>query len=143
MIEFFTVLFFGKTILLTPNEIDVDVPNGVYEVPLIDPLIAISDGASIQIDVTKMLKFEENDSVRQLRDVTSKRFKDTIIAANLMGKSDTILLTFKGGTSIDKNSVRIILEAENMPLDVEFDQLILETSIPLQQVRVFWKNHSK
>lgn len=143
MIEFFAILFFGKTILLTPGEIDLDVGNVVYELPLNEPLVAISVGASIQIDVTNMLKFGANKSVRQLREMTAIRFADSVIAANLMGESVTIQLNFDGATSVDENSVRIILKADDMPLDTEFNRLTLETSVPLHQVGIFWKNYSK
>jgi len=143
MIEFFTILFFGKTILLTPSEIDIDVGNVVYELPLDEPLVAVSGGASIQIDVTNMLKLDESMTVRQFREVATIRFRGSAILANLIAESATIRLDFDGATSVDENSVRIILEADDIPLDLEFNRLTLETSVPLRQVSVFWKNYSK
>lgn len=143
MIDFFLIVFFSKTILLTPN--DIDLKSGIdYVRTLEEPISAITQGASVQIDVSKMIPTKENIGIVERRSLAKEVFPDgVVIEAKLTGKNGEVSLQYEGNVIVGNNMVRLKLSNVHIPTSVEYDKISLRSSVKLDKVRVYWKNYSK
>lgn len=135
----FLILLFSKVVLLTPEPITV---NGKYELVLKDPIEAITSGAGIQIDVSSQISWD-GDDILDFRKQLSEKYPPGTITAELVSTSgERVVLTYTGYTAFNDESARLLLNAEpGMPINVEFDKLIVQTSIELEAIKIFWKNY--
>ncbi len=143
MIDFFLILFFSKTVLLTPNFVDISGNMGEYELYLDEPISAITQGASIQVDVWEMLSVNDDKDVIQIRDAISNRFPDGSIEGTLFGDDKEVRVLFRGGVLVSKDSARLVLSSDKMPTSVDFSKVFVRSSIELERVRIYWKNYKK
>ena len=142
MLDFLIILFFAKTVLLTPDFIDIDVSNELYKLDFAKPVRAINSGASIQLDVTEMLSSDIDKGVTVIRTEIKELFPDGSIEATLFGEGSNINLEYRGSL-ISKNSIRLQFKSNQMPTDKEFSSLVLKTKVNLKRVKFFWRNHQK
>lgn len=139
MKEFFLILFFSKTILLTPEPIDL---HGRLELVPDKPIEAITSGAGIQVDVSSMAAWNAKEDILVFRKKLSDIFPPGTINAKLVGKGKGVTLSYQGNHQFNKDNVMLSLYAENgMPTGVEFTKVIIESSIELDGVKVYWKNY--
>lgn len=137
MINFLRVLLFSNIILLTPYPVDI---NAHSVIELEQPIVAITSGASLNIDVSNML---ENPKPYNLewRTHLDHMFPPKSMSAKLVTSGgEMVSLVYEGYSSYNGESVRLILEGENIPTNVKFTKVIIETEIPLQDVLVYWRN---
>ncbi len=145
MMTFLKLLFFSKVILLTPVPVDLHV--GANTIPLPEPIEAISPGASVEIDVTSLVNpGMERDLIKDLLTLDDKIKKlfsgETIVALLVSEEGERAELIHHGGYTIGKTDVRIsLLNKDGMPVDVEFIFLQINTTLPMKDVRIYWKNH--
>jgi hypothetical protein len=139
MKEFFLILLFSKTVLLTPVPIDL---YGKMEFNLENPIDAITSGASIQVDISSMFKIHDDENILQFR----SRVKETIPPGSVVAilfdeKGEKILLEYKGGNQFNGKSVMIILtNADGVPIDRKFKRVVISSKVNLEGINIYWKN---
>ena len=140
MKEFFLILFFSKTLLLTPDPINL---HGRLELVPDKPIEAITSGASIQVDVSSMATRNWKEDILVFREKLSDLFPRSTIKAKLVGKDNKeVTLSYQGGHQFNKDIAMLSLHAHNgMPTGIEFTKVIIESSIKLNGIKVFWKNY--
>lgn len=137
MKEFFAILFFGKLVLLTPNPVTID---NSYELMLDEPIVAISRGANLQIDVSGMIKVT---TIRETRQAVSSRFPDGCVRATLHGASGEVALR-DIGPGVSTDTVRMILSSDSgIPVDTDFSRIEILSCVKMTDVLIYWKNHTK
>lgn len=139
MKEFFLILFFSKTVLLTPNPIML---NGEIQLIPKDPLEAITTGASIQIDVSSMIKQGEDEGFLEFDKRLLESFPAGAINAKLIGNDKTeVMLTYEGASLTNKESTMLSLYSEGgVPTDIEFNKVVVTSNIELKDIKIYWKN---
>lgn len=139
MMEFFRILFFAKTVLLTPEPIDLV---GDVELELKEPLVAITRGASIEIDVSSILTKRKQESIIEFDRKVAEIFPVGGIEANLFSEDEVkVILSYDGGAAYTNDRVFLMLYADGgVPTDVEFDRLMIRSRIKLTSVTVSWRN---
>ena len=140
MKEFFLILFFARMVLLTPEPVDL---HGQLVLTPAKSLEAITPGASIQIDVSSLIKWGEKEDILAFRKRLEGRFPSGGIGARLIGRdSQEVVLRYEGNHQFNESSVMLSLYAdEGVPTNIEFTKVILESDVELKGVRVFWKNY--
>ena len=137
MKELFAILFFGKTVLLTPNPVSID---GRFELMLDEPITAVTGGASLQIDVSSTIQVT---TISETRQTVSSRFPDGCLSAVLFGANGEVILQ-DNGTSISNRDVRITLASvSGVPVGDEFSRIEVQSCLELTDVEIYWKNHKK
>lgn len=127
------LMLFSKTILLTA--IPIFLGNYCYEIAPEEPLVAITGGARIAVDITNLVKDPFNDI-----EVT-KKFPDGIIKGKLIAKDGTEIELTSKGSSHNKQSARLIVSApNNVPTDKDFIKVKIKSDLKLENVSIFWVN---
>lgn len=143
ILTFIKVLFLSKVLLVTPNPINIEKEKNIN---LTEGISAITEGAHIEIDVSSMLQ-NDNVDIITIKDIVSKTFPPESIKAILKSNehSETVQLVYKGAVSWGgKEDIKIILSALNgVPTGMKFNNVLLETRIPLKDVKIYWNNYSK
>lgn len=139
MLDFLRILFFAKTILLTPEPITLF---GDAELRPTDPLTAITSGAGIEIDVTSMLARKQAEGIVEFRSRALEAFPPGSIEARLSGKGTAdVVLRYEGNVIVADNAVVLGLSANpGVPTDAAYDRVALKTTVKLDAVRVSWRN---
>lgn len=139
MLDFFRILFFAKTVLLTPDPINV---LGDIDLRPSEPLTAITTGASIEIDVSSMIKKPQQEGIVEFRRRVAEAFPPGSINAKLLGKDNRqVTLWYDGGVAFAKDAIFLGLYAgDGVPIDAEFDRVKLTSRVQLKSVRVSWRN---
>ncbi|TJZ63855.1 hypothetical protein [Chitiniphilus eburneus] len=143
MKQLFMMIFFGGSFLLTSSEIDVR-PGVVVEVTPKKPLEAITSGAYVSIDVSKML-MREGDDLFSLRKKIEKTFPSQSVVIDLVAEDGSdVSFVFNGGSSISGDSASLILRPENetVPLSTKYKKILIRSSVLLAKVKIFWHNYS-
>ncbi len=140
MKELLLILFFSKVVLLTPNFIDINKGED-YIIKLNKPINAITTGASIMIDVTKMIPNADKLDIFQARDIVKKMFPKGSIEVLLIAKKKEIKLE-ELGSSFNKNNIRLILSTKSVPTDIDFTSVIIKSDVDLKDVKVYWRNYT-
>jgi len=143
MLDFIFILFFSKTVLLTPDFININSNEKNHILNLNKPINAITSGASIQIDITKMLLYSVKGDIIKTRKSVSNMFPDGSVEAILSTHKGDISLKYEGGSLISNDNVRLALYSENIPTDTAFNVVTLKTSVNLEKIKVYWKNYKK
>jgi hypothetical protein len=138
MKEFFLILFFSKTILLTPDPINLF---GEMEIIPDKPLKAITSGATIQLDVSSMIG--KNQGITEFDKTMEKNFPAGSFQATLYGSNNKeVTLRYDGHYSFSDKDVRLTLSTDSgVPTDAEFSKVRITSSIRLKNIKVFWKNY--
>jgi hypothetical protein len=144
MIEFFKILFFSKLVLLTPGFVDIDNSADYFALNLNEPISAINSGASVQIDVTRMIQFDDKPDVIEIQKRADALFSDEVIEVVLVETDKTHVLSLKnGGASVNANSAILSLSGQDIPTGVDFKELKITSSIKLEKIKIYWKNFKK
>ena len=119
-----------------------DLAPGAHDFSLPEPAAAITPGASVMIDVTRMVPPETPKDLLALRDWAASTFEGRRIEAVLSNDADArIFLTYRGHVSVGDDSIWLELSSdEPLPLDVAFDRLVLTTDVALRDVVIRWSN---
>lgn len=142
MIDFLLILFFSKTLLLTPSPIDV---NGSVEIHPSKPLKAITEGASLELDVSSIVEMGsiKDEGILRLKQKVLEKFPSGKIHAKLITEDGrSVNLEYVGHYSYRDYNIWLILEGNpGIPTDLKFNSVRIESEIPLKGIKVFWKNY--
>lgn len=139
MKDFFLILLFSKTVLLTPDPINL---HGRLELVPDKPIEAITSGASIQLDVSSMAAWNGKEDILAFRKRLSDLFPSGTIKAKLVGNGEEVTLSYQGNHQFNKDNVMLSLYTDDgIPTGVEFTKVIIESSIKLNRIKVYWKNY--
>ncbi len=142
MKTFFLLLFFSSNSLLTESY--VTIKDNTHIINIKKPISAITDGASLLIDISSMIPDIENKSITQLRKDVINIFESFIITAKLIGKTNNVTLAYSGHSMITNKQVFLTLESnKNLSKLGKWSKVIISSSKELTDVKVYWKNFSK
>ena len=144
MFDFLLILFFSKTILLTPDYVNIEPSNYGYTIDLKEPINAVTTGASIQIDITEMLPPFSKGDLFKVRRAISEMFPDSSIEATLTSEgSKTIRLRYQGYSLIGNETASLKLSRNEIPTGVDFKTITIKTDVKLERVKISWRNFQK
>lgn len=140
MKEFFLILLFSKTVLLTPEPVDLD---GRIELAPDTPIEAITPGASIEIDVTPVIAWSGKEDITSFDKRLSDHFPPGGITATLVADGhENVALSYRGHHRFNGKRVVLSLDADHgVPPGVKFNRVIIQSNIKLEGVRVYWRNY--
>ncbi len=131
-ITFLKLLFFLQTTLITPSPITIG--DEWVTIKPSEPLVAITGGAAIHIDISQYIKPFDFDGV-------SERFPDGIVEGKLIQKDGKEFELLSNGGSHSNDSVWLIVAGKNsVPTDVEFVEVKLKSNVTIESANVYWKN---
>lgn len=136
MIEFFTLLFFSGSLLLTPKPIDI----GKEWVNLIPnkPIEAVNGGASLELEVTKAVG--NADDVAKLDKMLPA---GTIEAELIPEKGLPFILRNSSAYVFSDNKVSVKMMANSaVPTKIKFNRVRVRSSVSIKSVSVTWINSS-
>lgn len=142
MIEFLKILFLAKVIVLTPEPITI---NEQIVIELKSPIKAITSGANIEIDVSHLSK---EAGIKEVGIIESRKLLGDLlpegsVKAKLLSENKTVILNHMN-FALSNNEAKLILSSNSgVPVDTEFNGVEIVTGIPLNKVKVVWKNHKK
>jgi hypothetical protein len=132
IITLFKLIFFLKTILLTPSPINIS--NEWVSIKPSEPLEAITGGAAIHIDITQFVKPFQFDEV-------SKKFPNGGIEGKLIQQNGKEILLISKGSSHGNNTVRLIVSGVTpVSTDTKFVEVKLKSKINIESSSIYWKN---
>ncbi len=102
IITLFKLIFFLKTILLTPSPINIS--NEWVSIKPSEPLEAITGGAAIHIDITQFVKPFQFDEV-------SKKFPNGGIEGKLIQQNGKEILLISKGSSVARVRLKINVDS--------------------------------
>jgi hypothetical protein len=143
MKTFFLILFFSKTVLLTPQAIDI------HDRVLLRPdesLSAITTGATLQIDITKDAGGVDlkEEGVIALGERLRSRYPYGSVKCFLYTKNERKIILDRIGFIYANHDARLVLTSlSGINTDMEFRKVEIITAVPLMSVKVYWKNNSK
>ena len=142
MWNFLKVIFLSS--VMTVHGPDTFAP-GSHPIELAKPLVAISPGASISIDVTSMVPAEQRESILGSREWVAKNFQGRLVKCSLSDATgSTVEFVFDGHSSFSEGAIYMDLHsASSVPVDREFIQLTLTTDAELSDVSILWLNSRK
>lgn len=140
MKEFFLILFFGKSILLTPDAVTLF---GESSFILQKPIKAVTSGASINIDISSLVKWDEREGIAEFRRRAEKKFPGMMVEAWLFKENyEIVKFIYKGNILFNKEIAKLDLTSNNeVPTDVEFKKIKIFSQIKLEHVNIYWKNY--
>lgn len=140
MKEFFLILFFSKTILLTPVPVNI---SGERVIRPEKPLEAITPGASLEIDVsdfTGRMRMKEMGMLEVKKNL-KERIPEGSVSATLHGPNGEKVVLNESGFSISNDGAKLTLFADHgVPTNVAFNKITITSSTELRGVKVYWKN---
>jgi len=137
MKEFFTILFYVKVFLLTPEPINIEEQ---IDLSLRQPVVAITSGAEIRIDVSSMFEVK---GISETRQNVSARYPDGCLTAVLHGKNVEVPFQDEG-IQVSNDTVRISLSASSgVLIDIEFSRVSITSCATMTGVEIYWANHRK
>jgi hypothetical protein len=138
--KYLILLLFSKTILLTPAPINLGV--GFTRLELAKPIQAITPGASLQLDITSMLKPLVNNNFLEIKKKTNELFPIGSVSATLTTDSGVdVLLSNNGGFLYRKDRVTLSLHnKKGVPVYEDFQFLQFRSDIKFENVKIYWKN---
>ena len=141
MIEFILVLLLGKSIVLTPEPINL---SGTHEISLTAPIKAVSSGARIGVDVSSIVSIRPDESLVDFRDRVGREFPSMSMSALLQSsEGKSIKLIYSGNVEIGKSTVVLSLTSGNaFPTNQAFNRLTVTSTVQAKGVKVIWTNYS-
>jgi hypothetical protein len=142
MIDFILAFLLGHTSLLTPAPVDI---RGSQEINLTKPISAVTDGATLQIDVSSVVS-PKLGPFRVPASVLEAFPKGSITATlSQTHGSASVKMVYSGDVMLLSNEVRILLPPKtSIATRVKFDRITITTSKQLPAVKIYWNNvHGK
>ena len=142
MKEFFLILFFAKSVLLTPEPFDV---LGGVSLTFPESVSAITSGAHIRIDVTRSLTEDVDlSSIVAVLDHLNSICPDGSVTGTLTAASgQRVILDLCNGSANGKSAELLLSSSSGVPTGIEDAQLEIRSSIDLHGVKVTWQNHQE
>lgn len=142
MKEFFLILFFAKSVLLTPEPIDI---SGGVRLTFPEPVSAITSGAHIRIDVTRSLTEDVDlSSIVAVLDHLNTIYPDGSVTGTLTtAVGQRVILDLCNGSANGKNAELLLSSSSGVPTGIEYSQFEIRSSIDLHGVKVTWQNHQE
>jgi len=140
IITFFKILFFSNAILLTPEPIDI---NGSYILLPTKELNVITEGARLEIEISKFLK-EKDVNRNYFRTGISDIIPPKSIMAEMYYKDKKIItLELSKGIGFSKEKIFINLSnSKEINSNMKFDKIIIKTKLKLESIQISWINYS-
>ena len=141
MKTFLLILFFSKTIPLTTEPVTIISEMTIHPD---EPLSAITKGASVKIDISKMLPNAnvKSSGILEAQALIEERIPYRSTRARLITEDDTEITLSDYGIALSNDGAWYSLSARNgVPTDLEFTKVIIESSVELHDVQVFWRNY--
>jgi len=141
MKTFLLILFFSKTVPLTTEPVTI---TGEVELLQDEPISAITSGASIKIDITKMLPDAniKSSGFIEAQRLIEERIPFRSTRARLISKDGSEILLSDYGISLSNDSAWYSLSSRTgVPTDLEFTKVIIESSVELTDVTIYWRNY--
>jgi hypothetical protein len=142
MKEFLLLLFFSKTVLLTPDVVSID---GTLEIIPDEPISALNANACILIDLKHSYPSVniKNKGIYESREFLRSQFPEGSISAMLFADSKTVELK-KSSFSLSNEASFIMLKSEDgIPLGYDFSKVVIGSKVRVNNVQVFWKNSAE
>lgn len=141
MKTFLLILFFSKTVPLTTDPVTI---SGEMAFQPSETLSAITRGASIQIDVTKMLPQAniEASGIQGAQRLIEERIPAYGTRARLISDDGTEIVLNDYGIALSHEGGWVSLSSRTgVPTDLEFTKVIIESSVELTDVTIYWRNY--
>jgi len=140
IITFIKILFLSEALLLTAEPISI---SDSYTLVLKKELNVITEGASLQIEISKFLKekeIERNYFTTGISDIIPPKS----ITADMYYKNKKIItLTLSKGIGFSKEKIFIYLtNSKEINSDMKFDKIIIRTKLELKHISLTWLNAS-
>lgn len=142
MKEFFLILFFAESVLLTPEPVDIE---GEVTLQLAEPVSAITSGANVRIDVTGNIAdtVDLSNAVAVL-DYLAEQYPDGSVTATLMtDNGNRALLERVSGSTSGEKAELVVSSSSGVQTGVDFSEVEIASTTPLRAVTVTWQNHAK
>lgn len=142
MKEFFLILFFAKSVVVTPEPIDIV---GSVSLKFAEPVFAITSRTHIHIDVTDSVR----DSVGlanavAVLDYLEKKYPDGSVSASLTTTAgEAAILDKVGGSTSADTAQLMLLSSTGVPTGIDFSEVEIVSIADLKGVSVTWQNFSK
>lgn len=142
MKEFFLILFFAKSVLITPEPVDI-INSTTFTFG--EPISAITSGAHVRIDVSRSVGAEVDlaDIVGVLEHLDQNFPNGSVTATLTTASGKTKILDVCSGSTNGKNAELILSSSSGIPTQTGFIKLQIDSSIDLLGVTVKWRNHQK
>lgn len=141
MKEFFLILFFSKTVLLTPVPVNI---SGEMEIRTEKLLEAITPGASLDIDVsdfTGRMRIKEM-GILEVEKALKNKIPEGSVKAVLHGVKGERVVLNESGFALTNDGAKLVLYADTgVPTNVAFNKVTISTRTELRGVKVYWKNY--
>ena len=141
MKEFFLILLFSKTVLLTAAPVDIF---GEKVLVPEEPLNAITQGASIQVDISDYIAPSNLEGVdlAENQKLLNELIPHGSMKAVLFDSEGNQIQLDHIGFSWSPDDTRVILtSASGIPTNLDFNKVLIVCQIDLKGVRVYWKNY--
>jgi hypothetical protein len=142
MKEFFLILFFAKSVMLSDAPGDI---LGEVDLSPDEPVSAITSGAHLRLDLTEQLKgrIDLADSVAVLAHLERMYPQGTVSGRLLALDGQEFLLDRSSGATDGKSAELLLSASSGLPTGLDFSRVWVTSSIPLYGVTVTWQNHAK
>lgn len=128
--------------MLTDDAIDVN--DKIVLVPE-SPIEAITPGASIKVDVSKIIQWDDSNDILEFRRRVIEMFPQETMRAELVKHNKSVvMLEYHGAHEFTGDRVLLTLDSKDgVPTGVEFEYVVFRSDIVLHDVRIYWKNYQK
>jgi hypothetical protein len=142
MKEFFLILLFAKSIVITAEPIDI---RNSVSLSMAEPVSAITSGAHVRIDVTNSLVGTTDFSnIVSVLDHLKMQFPvGSVVAILTTTTGEKMILDKVSGSTNGENAELVLSSSSGLPTGIEFSELKIESSIELLGVTIIWQNYSK
>ena len=137
------ILIFGKSILLTPEYIDIE-DNIALELNV--NVSAITSGAYIQIDVTRNIKYQKGSDISEFRKQVQKLYPPNTIEGILIENGGNMTALKYGDQNImfNENETLLTLNSEEgVSIEKEFIKVKILSEIEIKNALITWVNNKK
>ncbi|WP_373096230.1 hypothetical protein [Zhongshania sp.] len=139
MITLIKILIFGGASLLTPKSIDL--VDATTLIPLAEPISAITEAASLEIDVSQYVNTESEDNAVQ---AFSDAFPNACVSAMLHSKFGVSVYLDKVEGRVENNKKLLRLSASTgMEAGVNFNRLEIHACKEIRRTTLIWHNYDK
>lgn len=139
MLDFFLILFLGKTEALTSTPIALGKVS--VEIRPAKPIAAITTGAQILLDISSLIP---NSDLMQARTASRQVFPEGCIRGTLKNDDGKSVEIQSNGISWMPGSVDLIVASPiGVPKDTPFSSLVISSCREIPNAILRWQNYSK
>ena len=137
MIKFILALLFGGTVSVISGTITIVNTENIT----IKPVSSIDGYGSLQLDVSSRIPASLGpfESWSRAIDIFQKNSIEATLSQS--GGQSSIILHYSGESIFTKDGLRLMLTpSTKIPSDARYDRLRISTTVPLEDVRIYWRN---